>query len=199
VNLPNRITLARLVLGIGLFVLLVFIDLKDESGLPLLITAFFLFIAVVATDALDGYYARKYQLVSDFGRIADPAVDKIVVCGTMIFLCAEPWARPMLHPWMVVLIIAREFLVAGLRGFIEAKGIAFGAESAGKLKMVAQCVAVPAVFFAQIVAEMAPAGHWAVGGSLWLARALVWTALVLTVWSGMTYTTKAARILRTEP
>jgi len=199
VNLPNQITLARLFLGIGLFLLLTFLEPGSDSFLTLMIIAFFLFIGVVATDALDGYYARKYQLVSDFGRIADPAVDKIVVCGTLIFLAAAPWTRPVLAPWMVVLIVAREFMVAGIRGFVEAKGIAFGAETAGKLKMIMQCIAIPGVFFFKINELLFPDVDWWVVGTLWLGRVLMWATLVLTVYSGVVYVKKAARILRAEP
>ncbi len=197
-NLANQITVGRLILAAGLFCLLAVLDASGENAAVWLIIAMLLFIAVVATDALDGYYARKYQQVSDFGRIADPAVDKIVVCGTLIFLAAAEWARPVLAPWMVVVIVAREFAINGLRGFVESRGICFGADWPGKLKMITQCVAIPGVFFFKIIELLLPAIGWAKDGARWLAIILVWSALVLTVYSGVEYVFKAARVLRAQ-
>jgi CDP-diacylglycerol--glycerol-3-phosphate 3-phosphatidyltransferase len=82
--------------------------------------------------ALDGYYARKLKQISDFGRIADPAVDKITVCGTLVFLAAAPWAREVLDPWMVAVILSREFVINGLRSFLESKGISFAPTGAAR-------------------------------------------------------------------
>lgn len=194
-SLANKITLGRLFLTLVLFVLLALLDETDPS-LGAVVAGFFLFIAVTATDALDGYYARKRGEVSDFGRIADPAVDKITVAGTLVFLCAAPWAQDVLPPWIVVLIVAREFLVTSIRSYLEAKGVAFGAESLGKLKMIVQCVAIPGVFFHEIVADLFPETRWAVTGAWWLACVLVWCALVLTVVSGVSYVRRTAALLR---
>lgn len=196
-NLANRITLGRLLLAIGLFVLMANLEVEAEHGVLWLSLGMLLFITVVVTDALDGYYARKYHQVSDFGRVADPAVDKIVVSGTLIFLAAAPWARPVLQPWMVVAIVGREFTINGLRGFIESRGISFGAAGWGKFKMVLQSIAIPAVFFFKLIELAFPATAWAVDGSRWLAHATVWAALLATVYSGVEYCFKAARLLRT--
>jgi CDP-diacylglycerol---glycerol-3-phosphate 3-phosphatidyltransferase len=196
VNVANRITVGRLALSIVLFVLLVFLEVPGPRALPLLSIAMVLFITVCVTDALDGYYARKLNQISDFGRVADPAVDKVTVCGTLIFLAAADWARPALQPWMVVLIVAREFTINGLRGYVESRGIRFGADRAGKLKMIAQCIAVPAVFFFKIVELGLPSMEWAVSGTRWFAIATVWIALVLTVYSGAEYVRKAAHLLK---
>lgn len=197
-SLANKITLGRLVLAFLLFGLLAVLDVEGERGVTWLIVCMLLFITVVATDALDGYYARKYSQVSDFGRVADPAVDKIVVCGTLVFLTATEWARPILPPWIVVLMITREFTINGLRGFVESRGIRFGSDWGGKLKMIVQCVAIPAVFFFEIIEKLVPDVSLAVDASRWFAHGTVWLALILALYSGVEYITKATHILRSE-
>lgn len=194
-TLANKITMGRLAASVGLFVLLAFTNSHDPKTSMLLAGAL-LFIAVAATDALDGYFARKYGEVSEFGRIADPAVDKITVAGSLIFLCAMPWAWTVLKPWMVVVIVGREFLITGLRGFIEAKGIDFSADRSGKLKMIVQCCAIPGVFVQRIVLQEWPQQTMFVDGFRWLTIVLVWASIVLTVTSGAEYIRKAARQLR---
>lgn len=194
-SLANRITVGRAVASLALFALMMRLHATEPRLLPLT-AAFFLFIAVSASDALDGYFARKYKEVSDFGRIADPAVDKVTVTGTLIFLCAAPWAHPVLQPWMVVLIVAREFIISGLRGFMESRGIDFSADWSGKLKMIVQCVAIPGVFFFKIIELWLRDVSWAVDGAYWLAVTLVWLAIGFTVWSGIEYVFKATRLLR---
>jgi CDP-diacylglycerol--glycerol-3-phosphate 3-phosphatidyltransferase len=196
-NVANQITVGRLLLSIVLFVLLAIVEVPSRHAVPMLSAAMALFITVCVTDALDGYYARKLNQTSDFGRVADPAVDKVTICGTLIFLAAADWARPVLQPWMVVLIVAREFTINGLRGYVESRGIRFGADTFGKLKMIAQSIAIPAVFFFKIVELGLPQFHFAVDGSRWLAHVTVWLALVLTVYSGAEYVKKAARLLKT--
>ncbi len=195
-TLPNRITLGRLVLALVLFVLLAIAESGGGRDVALLFGAFLLFIVVAATDALDGYYARKLHLTSDFGRMADPAVDKILVCGSLIFLAAAPWARPVIAPWMVVVIVAREFIVTGLRGYIESLGVRFPADWSGKLKMILQCIAVPGVLLFRLVERVFPEIGWAQDGMLWLVRVIVWITLALTIWSALDYVAKATRIVR---
>ena len=157
-----------------------------------------IFILAVATDALDGYYARKLGQLSDFGRIADPVVDKVIVCGAFIFLTSAQWAREFIPVWMAVLIVAREFLVNGLRGYIEARGVAFPARWDGKLKMVMQCIAIPAVFLVRTVdLSLGASVAWLWQLSLGLAYVFVWASFVLTIVSGARYVVAAARVLRT--
>src|ERR1041385_340413 len=147
-NLPNQITIARLILSVVFFVLLALFDQVygpfkipfpplPAGGLALLDVAIGVFILTAATDFLDGYLARKWGMVSAFGRIADPFVDKVFICGSFIFLIA---ISPLVQPWLVVVIIMREFLVSGLRSFLESRGIPFGAALGGKMKMVVQSI-----------------------------------------------------------
>ncbi len=196
-SLANRITVGRLLLSIVLFVLLAFLEVPSDRALMLLSVGMVLFITICVTDALDGYYARKYNEISDFGRVADPAVDKVTVSGTLIFLAAMEWARPVLAPWMVVVIVAREFTINGLRGYVESRGIRFGADWWGKFKMIMQSIAIPAVFFFKIVELGVPSLTWAVEASRWFAVGTVWAALLITVYSGAEYIHKASRLLKT--
>jgi len=198
VNLPNRITVGRFVASLVFFLLLIIMDAQDGTGWLFPLIAMILFILVVSTDALDGYYARKYNLTTDFGRIADPMVDKIMVCGTFILLTASTWAGHLLPAWVVVLIVAREFMVSGLRGYIESKGVEFGANRAGKSKMVSQSVVIPSILLYQIVREAYPLEEWAATIAFYLSRVIIALALVLTLYSGFLYVTKAAQILRAE-
>ena len=153
--------------------------------------SFWLFVTIAATDFLDGYLARKGGHVTAFGRIADPFTDKVLILGTMIFLTASPWSEPFFPAWMVVVILARELLVTGLRGYVESKGGEFPADRFGKLKMIVQCCAVGGVFWVY-------AWAWTDGLlEFWkiLTHTLVWATLVATVGSGIGYVRKTVRIL----
>ena len=201
-NLPNRITVGRFVFAFVLFAYLVATDTGSGPDArwwePAI--AGLVFIGVVVTDALDGYYARKLNLQTDFGRIADPVVDKVLVAGALVFLASAGWARPLVPVWMVVLVLAREYMVSGLRGFIEARGVAFPARWDGKLKMVLQCIAIPAVFLHRtlvlVVGDGWEAGAWTTDASWWLAFVFVWASFALTVSSGARYVVAAAKVLR---
>ena len=130
-NLPNQITIARLVVSLIVFVL---IPLKQFSW------ALGFFLLAATTDWLDGYLARKHGLVTQLGRILDPFADKILISGAFIFLAAEPGSQ--IAAWMAVVVVGRELLVTALRSFLEQQGADFSAKMAGKLKMVFQCAAV---------------------------------------------------------
>lgn len=196
-TLANKITTGRLALAIVLFVLFDLLGREPLPGWPLATACFLLFVAITATDALDGYYARKLGQVSDFGRVADPAADKVIVCGSFVFLSAVHWGREIVPPWIVVTILCREFIVTALRGYMERKGHEFGADPAGKVKMIVQCVAIPAVLAYRIVDDGLGERWPAVARYFWwTAVTLVWAALTITVWSGIGYVRRAAIHLR---
>ena len=124
------------------------------------------------------------------GRNLDPLVDKILICGTFIFLLA--WHDVGLQPWMVVVVVSRELLVTSLRSFIETHGGTFGADWAGKLKMVLQCATLIAIFVTQALGGEADS-------PLPLIRDVFIYAMVLsTVQSGLQYLWKATVLLRQE-
>ena len=189
-NLPNQITSLRLLLAVVVFTLLAW----DKYYL----TSMVLFIIAAGTDWLDGYFARKYDLVTTLGRILDPFADKVIVCGTFIFLAAslklvdDPsiW---VLKAWMVVVIVGREILVTALRSFLEQRGSDFSAKMSGKLKMVFQCIAAGASLFYLSFTDQpigSPAWVW------WVMVLSTWIAVVLTVYSGLVYIRVAIRLLR---
>ncbi len=179
-NVPNQVTLARLVLAIVLFGLM---------HAHLYFIGLIVFILAASTDWLDGYLARKWGMVTPLGRILDPFADKIIVCGTFVFLAAEPTAR--LPTWVVVLVIGRELLVTGLRSFLEQQGADFSATWSGKVKMVAQC------FTAGLCLGLLAFGDQGAFTFLPLATDLaVYSTIALTVYSGVAYVLAALRLLR---
>lgn len=126
-NLPNKLTVLRIVM-IPLFVL--FFEWK---GLSLnFFWAFFVFALASLTDLLDGKIARKYNLISDFGKLMDPLADKILVTAAMVCFVADPQA--LTPSWVVITILAREFLVTSLRLLAAAKGVVLAADKWGKYK-----------------------------------------------------------------
>ncbi|MCB9914694.1 MAG: CDP-diacylglycerol--glycerol-3-phosphate 3-phosphatidyltransferase [Planctomycetes bacterium] len=202
---PNRITALRFVGALLLFLLYALMgdrgpaDTLALAGVELgmrtaLQVAFWTFVLVAATDFLDGWLARRGGQVSAFGRIADPFVDKVLILGAMIFLVVLPWSREYFPAWVVVVILARELLVTGLRGFVESLGREFPADRFGKLKMVVQCCAVGGAMFA-------PGYAWSDGAREalgWLVHGLVWLTVIATVGSGVGYVRKTQRILAEE-
>jgi CDP-diacylglycerol--glycerol-3-phosphate 3-phosphatidyltransferase len=200
-NLPNQLTSLRLILAVVMFGFIHF---------EFYLTSMVLFIVAASTDWLDGYYARKYGQVTTLGRILDPFADKVIVCGTFIFLVAIPaltearfegltaagWS---LRPWMVVVVVGRELLVTALRSFIEERGADFSANMSGKLKMVFQCIAAGvALFYLAMVGRLGSVPAWF---HLTLYAALVisiWLAVISTVYSGVIYVFAAVRILNQD-
>jgi CDP-diacylglycerol--glycerol-3-phosphate 3-phosphatidyltransferase len=179
-NIPNLLTASRFVLAIAVILLIHF-----QSFLAALIV----FVIAASTDWVDGYWARKYGQVTKFGRIFDPFVDKIIICGTFIALVAIP--NSGIEAWMAVLVVGRELLVTSLRGIIEGAGKDFSATAIGKWKMVFQCVAVVASLLFLI--SPAPAA-WLV----WTLRVSVGLAVGLTLYSGYDYVRAAAKVLNSR-
>jgi CDP-diacylglycerol--glycerol-3-phosphate 3-phosphatidyltransferase len=184
-NVPNLLTAARFALAVVVFAL---IPLEQYAA------AVVVFVIAAGTDWIDGWWARKYQQVTKVGRIFDPFVDKIIICGAFIFLAAEPGSG--IAAWMAVAVMGREMLVTAIRGFIEQQGGDFSAKTLGKLKMVFQCLAVVASLVAlrhyqQAGSREAPLPDWL----YWTLLVSVWLAVITTVWSGLEYIVAAARIL----
>ena len=197
-NLPNKITVGRFALALGFFGFFVWADLEHATAWWKPLAGALVFGLAVVGDAFDGYYARKLGLQTDFGRIADPVVDKVIVSGGLILLAGCEWARPYFPPWMVVLIIGREFLVNGLRGFIEARGVAFPARWDGKLKMILQCFAIPFVLLWRALDLSQPGERTLLKLMDITTLSLVWLTFVMTIVSGVRYVTAAAHVLRSQ-
>jgi CDP-diacylglycerol--glycerol-3-phosphate 3-phosphatidyltransferase len=189
-NLPNLLTVSRLLLAAVFFVL---------ADLGWFLLGFLLFVIAASTDALDGYLARRRGETTTLGRILDPFVDKVIVIGAFVFLLPIPDAG--LAAWMVTLIVARELLVTGLRSYLEGESIAFGADWAGKLKMILQCGAIGLVLLhlaliRHAVSVLPPAWSAALPGWLgWLSTVAVWLAVAATALSGISYAWRARRLV----
>ncbi len=171
-------------------------------------TALIIFLLAVASDALDGYLARSWKVESAFGRVVDPFADKILICGAFIFFAAPQLMLPHIsltpaatgaeltgvQPWMAVVLIAREFLVTGIRGLAESHGIDFRAMWSGKVKMILQCAAVIGVLV--YLALVYDIQNQAVLEFFRLARNIaIWAMLVVTVVSAWQYISRAWRII----
>ena len=190
---PNRITGLRFVGAFVLFGLLTVIgDDGPAEKRTLIQVSFWLFVVVASTDFLDGYLARRDNQVTAFGRIADPFVDKVLILGILIYLAVLPWSRPWVPVWAVVLILAREFLVTGIRGWVESLGRDFGADGLGKVKMVLQSIAVGAVLFLHAFSWPEAFLPYVSG----FAHALVWGTIAITLISGVSYVMKTRVLLR---
>ena len=139
-NLPNKLTVLRFLIAIVYFIILSFYDKAEAATAWLMRPALLLFIIAALTDFFDGYLARRYQTVTKFGRISDPLIDKIIICGSFIFFTGWNNLNYFLPPWIVVVIVAREFMVSGLRGLMESHGIPFASTIWGKQKMLCQTI-----------------------------------------------------------
>ena len=175
-NVPNALTSMRFGLAIAVMALI-------PTGHHM--AALVIFVIAASTDWMDGYWARKYGQVTKLGRIFDPFVDKIIICGTFIALVAIP-SSPVAS-WMATIIVGRELLVTSLRGMIEGAGGDFSANQLGKWKMVLQCGAVISVLAALIQPSMPILGQ--------IGQVFLWSAIALTVYSGIDYSRAAAKIM----
>lgn len=179
-NLPNLITLSRLGLAVILF-WLIYVE-------GFWISAAILFVVAAATDAIDGYIARKYGQVTTLGRILDPFVDKIIVCGAFVFLL-EKKADSGVNSWMVMAVIGREMFVTGLRSFLEQSGKDFSAAFIGKAKMALQCVAITMSLLSLSPKVGSPTFNF-------VRDIVLWSAVAVTVYSGLSYALRGFQMLR---
>jgi len=192
-TLANKVTSLRFLLCIVYYVLLSLVVRQEDPHTRRLFLniSFVLFLVIAFSDLLDGYLARKYRQVTHFGRIADPLVDKILVCGSFIFFLAIDPLPKIFTAWFAVVVLGREFLVSGIRGAAEAAGIPFGATFWGKQKTLVQNCAVGS--------GLGYAANFT--GTSWvevLTTGLMWLTLVSTVVSGAAYVMDARRLLGSE-
>ncbi len=180
-NVPNALTAMRFVLAIAVMALI---------PLGHYFWGMVVFIVAASTDWMDGYWARKYGQVTKLGRIFDPFVDKIIICGSFIALVGV--ANTPVMSWMATLVVGRELLVTSLRGIIEGSGRDFSASWLGKWKMVLQCAAIVASL---LFLQSPQPATWLV----WTTQGLVWSSIALTVYSGYDYTLAAARLMQDDP
>ena len=168
-NLPNKLTVFRMIL----IVPFVFVMLTDVCGAAGKWIALALFVGASLTDLLDGHIARKYNLVTNFGKFMDPLADKLLVCAAMICL-VETGQIPS---WVVIIIISREFIISGFRLFASDNGIVIAASYWGKFKTVFQMVMI-----ILMIADIAALNI--------VTQIVMWVALVLTIVSLIDYLKK---------
>lgn len=208
-KLPNQLTVGRIVLSAVFFVLLGLFEQGGQWSGALLNAAFVLYIIAGITDILDGWIARRFNWTSAFGRIADPFVDKVLVVGAFVMLAGSNFAMPAdlqyertigvpawltgsmassVQAWMVVVVLAREFIVSAVRGYSESQGVKFPATPAGKAKMFVQSFAICAILYQMANLPQTP---WAA----YLKVGSVWAAVLITLLSGLAYVGKAREVL----
>ena len=179
-NLPNSITLSRI--GCIPFFIWVLSSNIFHPGTQELLAAGIFALASI-TDGLDGYLARKHGQISSVGMLLDPMADKLLIASGLILLVR--FTPNLMPPWIAVLVLGREFLITGLRSVAASQGFTIQARELGKLKMVAQIVAIVATIFAHRWQEWNWFG-FIVGVEL-IARIAIWFMLVVTVLSAVDY------------
>ena len=197
-HIANVVTLSRLLMAAAIFVLLGFYQAEAPGGPALLDAALAVFILAGITDVLDGTIARRLGTLSTFGRISDPFVDKVLICGAFAyfaganFLVGESGTLVNVTgvaTWMAVLIFAREILVTGIRGFSESRGQAFSTTAVGKAKMALKSLTI--MWILLVVAHGRHWGPWSRG----VRDVLIWATVIFTVLSALVYVRRTRRLM----
>lgn len=193
-NLPNILTLSR----IPMMFIIVWLMRESFTGAASL--AFVIFVIAGITDWLDGYTARKMNLVSNFGILMDALTDKILMLGLMVALVERGVENDGVRIFLVLLILGREFMITGLRLVAATKGVVMAAESAGKQKTVTQIIAVGGLLLATVFkVDLLEAGlpysmeigYWVA----WIGRAFFWLCVFMTLYSGVKYFRKYGELV----
>jgi CDP-diacylglycerol--glycerol-3-phosphate 3-phosphatidyltransferase len=183
-NLPNKLTVSRFVFTVA-FLAVMFSQFRYHETIALV-----LFAAGGISDFLDGYIARRDKLITNFGILMDPLADKIMVCSAFIAFVGLKW----IAAWMVVIIVARELAITGLRLLAASKNVVLAAEGYGKHKTISQIVAILSLLVLASYQQWGSIGPAVFGfhvfgrpwieGFAWLG---IWVAVVLTFISGCLY------------
>ena len=174
-NLPNKLTILRTIL-IPFFLIFIYTDFWGKGNAYIAVA---IFIIASLTDLLDGKIARKYNLVTNFGKFMDPLADKLLVCSALIALVD----LGKLAGWIVIVIIAREFIISGFRLVASDNGVVIAASYWGKFKTVSQMF-----MLILLIADL--------GGVFnTIAQVLIWVSLVLTIVSLVDYIAKNVQVL----
>lgn len=195
-NLPNKLTMARMA-AIPFFIACFYLPARQAFTLLgagfewRYLIAGLIFILAYVTDTLDGRIARKYNLVTDFGKLMDPIADKLLTAACMIMLIGRGQMSicDFLMPIFTVIVIAREFLISGMRLVAASKGLVMAAGTLGKIKTTLQSVALPMVLIAGpfFRAIKVPADFIMLAASV-----------VMTIWSGLDYMLRNRELFKAE-
>lgn len=173
-NLPNKLTTLRMIL-VPVFIVLYLMG----QNVPAVIV----FIIASATDYLDGHLARKNNLVTDYGKIMDPLADKLLVTSALVCMVQTQ----VVPAWMVIVILAREFAITGLRSVAASKGIVIAAAWSGKIKTVTQMIAIIFLIL----------GNWPFSlVNFPFATIMLWVAVIMTIYSGVEYIYKSRELFK---
>lgn len=176
-NLPNSLTILRVIM-IPLFVVAMLVDFENSD-----FVAGGIFIAACITDFFDGYFARKYNQITTFGKFMDPLADKLLVCAALIcFLAADD---PEIPSWVVIVIISREFIISGYRLVAAEKGVTISASWWGKVKT-----------FVQMLMSLLLIFHFEAPVFRIIDQVFIYLALVLTVISLADYIYRNRAVMR---
>lgn len=182
--MPNKLTVSRFVLTIA-FLAVMFSQMPFRETIALV-----LFIAGGLSDFFDGHIARRDKLITNFGILMDPLADKIMVCSAFIAFVGLRW----IDAWMVVIIVARELAITGLRLLAASKSVVLAAEGYGKHKTISQIVAIISLLVQASYTQWGALGKavfgWVVFGAPWVQRfaeVAVYVAVALTLLSGGLY------------
>ncbi|MGB2631185.1 MAG: CDP-diacylglycerol--glycerol-3-phosphate 3-phosphatidyltransferase [Candidatus Omnitrophota bacterium] len=189
-NLPNKITLIRIAL---VFIFMLFLFMK---GLTFKILALATFMLAAFSDYLDGFIAKRYGIVSDFGKLMDPIADKILTLAAFLAFVE----MKLIPAWMVVIILMRELIITGIRLFALAKGEVLPASLAGKQKTVSQMVSIFVILVFIIFREAGVRvfGFWSPPFEYWykqLIFILMLVTVALTIISGVSYLIRGKKYL----
>ena len=174
-NLPNKLTTLRIVL-VPVFIL---VYLGTGNGWA----SAAIFLLASFTDYLDGHLARKYQLITNYGKIMDPLADKLLVTSALV--CMVQTA--VVPAWMVIVILAREFAITGLRAVAASEGVVIAAAWSGKIKTVTQMIAI-----LLLLLENWPFYYL----HLPVDRIMLWIAVMMTIYSGIEYIWKSRTLFQ---
>ena len=172
-NLPNKLTVGRII-AVPFFVIAYMLEWY--------LVAFAIFILASITDMLDGKIARKYNLISNFGKFADPLADKILVYSAFCLFIGE-----LMPAWMLIVILTREFVVSGIRAVAASEGIVIAAGMSGKIKTVLQMIAVPMMLLIPVVPTDTIFYYISMG--------FLWASLIMTIYSGIEYVVQNRKVL----
>jgi len=173
-NLPNKLTIVRMIMILPFVVIMLMPQTTAGKWIALA-----LFGGASLTDMLDGYLARKYNLVTNFGKFMDPLADKLLVCAALI--CLIELGR--IPSWVVIIIISREFIISGFRLVASDNGVVIAASYWGKFKTTFQMVMI-----CLMIVDLG--GVWT-----WITRGCMWIALVLTIVSLVDYLWKNKAVM----
>ncbi len=171
-NLPNKLTILR-VIAVPFFI--------AAWMLGYYFVAFAIFIAASLTDMLDGQIARKYNMITNFGKIMDPLADKILVYSAFCLMIGD-----LIPAWMFIIVLAREFTVAGMRTVAASEGIVVAAGMSGKIKTVLQMIAVMLLLLVPALPDVEVLAM--------VANGFLWASLIMTVYSGVEYVVQNRKV-----